>query len=78
MGDVDIIVIPSAFTATTGKAHWEPLIRARAIESQSEIFAADQLPLAPWTPTLQYVYVRIQPTEVPGRRLPRGPEPARY
>ena len=32
MGEVDMIVIPSAFTETTGKAHWESLIRARAIE----------------------------------------------
>ncbi|MFM9917948.1 pyridoxamine 5'-phosphate oxidase family protein [Lacisediminihabitans sp. H27-G8] len=59
---------------------WSVVIkgRARAIESQSEIFAADQLPLAPWIPTLKYVYVRIQPTEVTGRRFARGPEPDRY
>jgi nitrilase len=42
MGDVDMIVIPSAFTATTGKAHWEPLIRARAIESQAYVIAPAQ------------------------------------
>jgi deaminated glutathione amidase len=42
MGDVDIIVIPSAFTATTGKAHWEPLIRARAIESLAYVIAPAQ------------------------------------
>ncbi|MBW8306531.1 MAG: carbon-nitrogen hydrolase family protein, partial [Thiobacillus sp.] len=33
MPDVDIIVVPSAFTATTGRAHFETLIRARAIEN---------------------------------------------
>ena len=33
MKDVNIIVLPSAFTATTGKVHWEPLVRARAIEN---------------------------------------------
>lgn len=30
----DIIAVPSAFTLTTGKDHWHPLIRARAIETQ--------------------------------------------
>ncbi len=38
----EIIAIPSAFTATTGKAHWEVLVRARAIENLSYIIAADQ------------------------------------
>ena len=33
MGAVDIIVVPAAFTATTGKAHFETLVRARAIEN---------------------------------------------
>jgi deaminated glutathione amidase len=42
MGDVDIIMVPSAFTATTGKAHWEPLIRARAIESLAYVIAPAQ------------------------------------
>ncbi len=42
MGDVDIIVVPSAFTATTGKAHWEPLIRARAIENLAYVLAPAQ------------------------------------
>lgn len=42
MGDVDIIIIPSAFTSTTGKAHWEPLIRARAIESLAYVIAPAQ------------------------------------
>lgn len=42
MGEVDMIVIPSAFTETTGKAHWESLIRARAIENLSYVVAAAQ------------------------------------
>lgn len=37
-----IILIPSAFTAVTGKVHWEPLLRARAIENQCYVIAADQ------------------------------------
>lgn len=39
---VEIIVIPSAFTATTGRAHWEILTRARAIENLSYVIAAAQ------------------------------------
>jgi len=42
MGEVDIIVVPSAFTETTGKAHWENLIRARAIENLSYVLAPAQ------------------------------------
>ena len=42
MGEVDLIVIPSAFTETTGKAHWETLVRARAIENQCYVLAAGQ------------------------------------
>jgi len=38
----DIIVIPSAFTAMTGQAHWEPLLRARAIENLSYVIASAQ------------------------------------
>jgi deaminated glutathione amidase len=39
---VEILVIPSAFTAITGKAHWEPLVRARAIENLAYVVAAAQ------------------------------------
>ncbi len=42
MGDVDIIVVPSAFTDTTGKAHWETLVRARAIENLAYVLAPAQ------------------------------------
>ncbi|MEN8213921.1 MAG: carbon-nitrogen hydrolase family protein [Pseudomonadota bacterium] len=38
----DIFAIPSAFTAATGKAHWEPLVRARAIENLCYVIAAAQ------------------------------------
>lgn len=37
-----IIFIPSAFTSYTGQAHWETLIRARAIENQVYVIAPDQ------------------------------------
>jgi deaminated glutathione amidase len=39
---MEICAIPSAFTAITGKAHWESLVRARAIENQCYIIAPDQ------------------------------------
>jgi len=39
----DIISVPSAFTYKTGQAHWEILLRARAIETQSYILAANQV-----------------------------------
>lgn len=38
----DIVLIPAAFTVPTGKAHWEILLRARAIESQCYVLAAAQ------------------------------------
>jgi len=37
-----IIMVPSAFTFPTGEAHWEPLIRARAIENQAYVIAPAQ------------------------------------
>jgi nitrilase len=42
MGEVDMIVIPSAFTETTGKAHWESLVRSRAIENLCYVIAPAQ------------------------------------
>jgi len=42
MGPVDLILVPAAFTYTTGKAHWELLLRARAVENQCYVLAAAQ------------------------------------
>jgi predicted amidohydrolase len=39
---VEIVALPSAFTAITGRAHWESLIRARAIENLTFLIAAAQ------------------------------------
>lgn len=39
----DIISYPSAFTIPTGQVHWEILLRARAIETQSYVIAAAQI-----------------------------------
>lgn len=38
----DLLLVPSAFTHTTGQAHWEPLLRARAIENLAFVAAAAQ------------------------------------
>lgn len=38
----DILTFPSAFTYVTGAAHWETILRARAIESQCYVIAAAQ------------------------------------
>lgn len=40
--EAQIITYPSAFTVPTGQAHWETLLRARAIETQSYVIAAAQ------------------------------------
>jgi nitrilase len=39
---MEIIALPSAFTAITGKAHWELLVRARAVENLCFVLAAGQ------------------------------------
>ncbi len=39
---MEIIALPSSFTAITGRAHWEPLVRARAIENLCYVLAAGQ------------------------------------
>lgn len=39
---LDLIVVPAAFTYTTGKAHWELLLRTRAVENQCYVLAAAQ------------------------------------
>ncbi|MDO9146076.1 MAG: carbon-nitrogen hydrolase family protein [Hydrogenophaga sp.] len=38
----DLLLVPSAFTHTTGQAHWEVLLRARAIENQAYVIASAQ------------------------------------
>lgn len=41
-GDVKLVMVPAAFTYTTGQAHWEILLRARAIENQCYVLAPAQ------------------------------------
>ncbi|OHC70740.1 MAG: acyltransferase [Rhodocyclales bacterium RIFCSPLOWO2_02_FULL_63_24] len=44
---IDLLVLPAAFTETTGRAHWELLLRARAVENQCYVLAAAQGGLHP-------------------------------
>lgn len=39
---VDVVLLPAAFTSVTGRAHWEPLVRARAVENLCYVVAAAQ------------------------------------
>ncbi|CAN0239514.1 unnamed protein product [Pylaiella littoralis] len=41
--DSQALLVPSAFTVPTGQAHWEVLLRARAIESQAYVIASAQV-----------------------------------
>jgi nitrilase len=47
LGRCDLLLAPSAFTATTGAAHWELLVRARALDNQAWLLAAAQGGLHP-------------------------------
>lgn len=47
LAGAEIITVPSAFTFPTGAAHWEILLRARAIENQVYIIAPDQVGKSP-------------------------------
>jgi deaminated glutathione amidase len=42
-----LLTVPSAFTAVTGRDHWEVLLRARAIENQAFVLAPNQIGAAP-------------------------------
>jgi nitrilase len=42
LGEFDALFVPSAFTVPTGRAHWETLLRARAIENQAYVIAPAQ------------------------------------
>jgi len=42
LGEFDAMFVPSAFTVPTGRAHWEVLLRARAVENQAYVVAPAQ------------------------------------
>jgi predicted amidohydrolase len=73
MKDVDLILAPSAFTATTGKAHWETLIRARAIENLAYVLAPAQGGRHPNGRETNGDSMLVDPWGVVLDRLPREP-----
>jgi predicted amidohydrolase len=73
MGQVDIIFAPAAFTATTGKAHWETLIRARAIENLAYVVAPAQGGYHVNGRETHGDTMIVDPWGVILNRLPRGP-----
>jgi predicted amidohydrolase len=73
LGDCALMVVPSAFTATTGVAHWEVLLRARAIENQCYVLAAAQGGLHPNGRTTYGDSILIDPWGRVVDRLASGP-----
>jgi deaminated glutathione amidase len=72
-GDVALILVPSAFTATTGVAHWHLLLRARAVENQCYVLAAAQGGLHPGGRRTYGHSVLIDPWGIVVAELPEGP-----
>ena len=70
---MEILALPAAFTATTGLAHWETLLRARAIENQCYVIAADQGGKHPNGRETYGDSLIIDPWGVVLNRLPQGP-----
>ena len=73
MGNVDIILAPAAFTAITGKAHWEVLVRARAIENLAYVIASAQGGYHINGRETNGDSMIVDPWGVVMNRLPRGP-----
>jgi predicted amidohydrolase len=69
----DLIFVPSAFTAFTGQAHWEPLLRARAIENQVYVIAPDQFGKSPKSFETHGYSMIIDPWGKVIAELPDGP-----
>ncbi|MGI8750692.1 MAG: carbon-nitrogen hydrolase family protein [Thermoleophilaceae bacterium] len=68
-----VLVVPSAFTRATGAAHWDTLLRARAIENQAFVVAPDQIGTHP--PDCES-YGASQIVDPWGEMLARAPEAA--
>src|SRR5690349_13376247 len=73
LAPMDIILVPSAFTATTGRAHWETLLRARAIENLAWVIAPAQGGRHPNGRETNGDSMIVDPWGVVLARLPRGP-----
>jgi predicted amidohydrolase len=68
-----IIFVPAAFTAFTGQAHWETLLRARAIENQAYVIAADQFGKSPKSFECHGHSMIVDPWGTVLAELPDGP-----
>lgn len=73
MGPVDLILVPSAFTYTTGQAHWELLLRTRAVENQCYVLAPAQGGVHPNGRHTWGDSMLIDPWGTIVARLPQGP-----
>ena len=73
LGELALIVVPSAFTAVTGAAHWHLLLKARAVENQCYVLAAAQGGLHPNGRRTYGHSVLIDPWGVIVAELPEGP-----
>jgi deaminated glutathione amidase len=70
---VEIIALPSAFTAATGRAHWEVLLRARAIENLCYLVAPNQGGRHPGGRETWGDSLVVDPWGAVLDRLPQGP-----
>lgn len=73
MGTVDLLVVPAAFTHTTGQAHWELLLRARAVENLCYVLAAAQGGTHPSGRMTWGDSMAVDPWGAVLGRLPKGP-----
>ncbi|WP_233161781.1 MULTISPECIES: carbon-nitrogen hydrolase family protein [unclassified Achromobacter] len=72
-GDVSLILVPAAFTYTTGKAHWELLLRTRAVENQCYVLAPAQGGVHPTGRRTWGQSMLIDPWGEIVAQLPEGP-----
>ena len=70
---MEVLALPAAFTATTGEAHWETLVRARAIENLAYVVAAAQGGRHPNGRETHGHSLVVDPWGRVLARLPRGP-----
>ena len=72
-GDVALLLVPSAFTAVTGAAHWHLLLRTRAVENQCYVLAAAQGGVHPNRRRTYGHSMLVDPWGVVVAELPKGP-----
>lgn len=73
LGAVNLICVPAAFTQPTGEAHWELLLRTRAVENQCYVVAAAQGGVHPSGRVTYGDSMIVDPWGTVLARLPKGP-----